>query len=268
MSSRPALLCFALVACSSHQVIVPEPDEPTTATEPTSTPSIPTVEVATPEPPAKACTKMGCMSMLDLEVEHEAGKKGRWVVEVEADGQRGKCEMKLPLPRCGEPASRCEGTLPIMAREGDGCQKPPAEQALFPMTVGLTPEKLVVRITLDGRKIAEETITPLYETFQPNGPGCDPVCKKAEVRVTAGGSKTPPVRVTSDSEAAAVATKCARDRKMRGVWKSELVLANPQVQKVNDKWLVTFAEQRPAGKPQGAALFVTAAGGCAIAPQE
>ena len=266
-----AALSFGALACSPARGGVttadrepaltpnPEPAQP----EPTATP---TTTVAVPEPPVKACTKMGCMSTLGVVVQDKPGQKGAYVIEVEAGDQKGRCEARLPAPRCGEPWTRCEGTLPLMAKEGEICKKPPAEHTLPPLTIGAAPEKVIVRVLRDKKQVHEETVAPPYDALQPNGPGCEPTCKQAEIGVAVGGA--PPVRVKTDAEAVAAATKCARDRKTKGVWKSDLVYESPTVTKVGDKWLVTFNEQTPKGKPQGAALFVTAAGGCAYAPQE
>jgi hypothetical protein len=262
------LLLLGLVACSPASNVSPPSSEPvvTAAPQPTQGEPIPTATVAVPDPPPRACTKIGCMSTLDVAIEDKPGQKGAYVIEVEAGDQKGLCEMKMPAPKCGEPWTRCEGTLPLMAKEGEICKQPAKDQMLAPLTIGVAPEKVTVRVLRDKKKVHEETVAPPYKTVQPNGPGCEPTCKQAEIKVTVGGA--PPVRVRSDAEAITAATKCARDRKMKGVWKSELVFDKPTVNKVGEKWLVTFSEQTPKGKPQGAALFVTAAGGCEIAPQE
>ncbi len=279
MSTLLPLSLLFLLACSSSsaQVIGPEPlEEPatepsalpepsTSAAAPTASVAAPTASVAAPEP-AKACTKMGCLGLLDLRIESAPGKRGRYVVEVEADGMRGSCTMTLPYPKCGAPLSTCEGTLPVMAREGDACKVPAAEQTLLPMILGVAPERVTVRVTLDGKKLGEQTATPVYESVRPNGPGCDPVCKKATVTVVAGDK--PPVRVSSDADAAKVASKCVKERKLRGVWKSELLVDKPQVLKVDEDWSVFFSEKTPKGKPQGITILVTPAGGCRIQPMD
>jgi hypothetical protein len=262
------LLLLVLDACSPASDISQPSSEPVVgaAPRPTHGEPTPTATVSVPEQPPKACTKIGCMSTLDVAVEDKPGQRGAYVIEVEAGGEKALCEMKMPAPKCGEPWTRCEGTLPLMAKEGEICEQAAKDQTLAPLTIGAAPEKITVRVLRDKKKVHEETVTPPYETLQPNGNGCEPICKHAEVNVTVGGAA--PARVRSDTEAITAATKCARDRKMKGVWRSDLIFDKPAVNKVGDKWLVTFSEQTPMGKPQGAALFVTASGGCEIAPQE
>lgn len=84
----------------------------------------------------------------------------------------------------------------------------------------------------------------------------------------APSAEQPPVRVKLDADAVEAASKCVKERKLRGVWKSELLVDKPQVLKVDDDWSVFFSEKTPKGKPQGITILVTPAGGCHIQPMD
>ncbi len=45
-----------------------------------------------------------------------------------------------------------------------------------------TPEEVLIRVTTEAGTV-EQTFRPLYRTFRPNGPGCEPACRQALVRV-------------------------------------------------------------------------------------
>ena len=51
---------------------------------------------------------------------------------------------------------------------------------------GITPEKVTVVITWDNEEF-RQTFTPGYESFQPNGPDCPPVCKVAAIDIDLSG---------------------------------------------------------------------------------
>jgi hypothetical protein len=47
---------------------------------------------------------------------------------------------------------------------------------------GVTAEQMTVRVT-GGAGSSSQVVRPSYETSQPNGPGCPPICKQARVQV-------------------------------------------------------------------------------------
>lgn len=159
----------------------------TATAKPTATATPSATATATSEPTGKVCTKMGCMSNLLVEVvPSKAGfGKGSYKVEVVADGKKGSCELKLPLPACDKgQAAKCEGDLKLDLKEV-GCGKPVGEQSFGPLRFSEPPSELKVTVTKDNKRFAEGALKPDYKTLQPNGPGCDPVCKTAEAKVCA-----------------------------------------------------------------------------------
>lgn len=152
---------------------------------PTATAS-PTTTEPTGEPTSApvACTKKGCMGTLNLETKLTAPKPGNYEVDVVAGDLKGHCEVTFPYPKCGTMATRCEGTLPIMATE-TGCELPPAQQVFPQLVIGETPAAFSVKVTLAKKVIVEKKIDAQpYREFRPNGPGCGPVCQMGDAIVS------------------------------------------------------------------------------------
>lgn len=105
-------------------------------------------------PPQRACTLIGCESGLTVVLDDAPAEPYR--VEVSAPG-----ETEPRVVECSS-ASPCGGR--VFLRD-------------------FTPESATVRVVAGGDTVARE-VRPTYETLQPNGPGCPPTCRQAEVRVT------------------------------------------------------------------------------------
>jgi hypothetical protein len=59
-----------------------------------------------------------------------------------------------------------------------GCALPPAQHAIYGVTFrrGATPVNVDVVFSRDGQQVGEGAFTPIYESSQPNGPGCGDTC--------------------------------------------------------------------------------------------
>jgi hypothetical protein len=188
-------LCALVVACvTTLEDGEKTPDDASTATPATAAPTVTPTVAATVEPTASAsaptfgkiCTKMGCVGALTVAVDGGAKlAKGKYVVEVEADGKKGKCSFVAP-GFCGDKAPRCEGEVQLDLVTA-GCDKasekgaPPP--ALTELKLPTSPKSATVVVTRDGKKVGEAKLTPDYKENRPNGPDCDPVCKVAEARI-------------------------------------------------------------------------------------
>ena len=107
----------------------------------------------TPPPaPERACTLIGCSDGITVVVENAPAPP--YTVEV-------------VLPDGTSRTSRCEAA--------PGC-----DAGLF--VEGVTAEEVTVRVTA-GAGSSSQVVRPSYETAQPNGPGCPPICKQARVQV-------------------------------------------------------------------------------------
>jgi hypothetical protein len=64
--------------------------------------------------------------------------------------------------------------------------EPPAGQSArcegSSVTFGVAPAHVNVRLTWEGGAL-EKDLTPVYESFQPNGPDCPPVCRAGSVTI-------------------------------------------------------------------------------------
>lgn len=171
-------------------------EDPSTPTAPPAKPS----ETPTPsasvdgsttsrplEPIAKACTQMGCRSSLHIDVTGTKPGKGKYVIEVEADGKKTQCELSLPLKACDKgPSTTCKGDVKVELGES-GCALPPAEHSFGPIQLPDSPSAARVVIKKDGKPLADKRFTPAYKTLQPNGPDCEPTCKQAKEEICGGG---------------------------------------------------------------------------------
>ena len=127
----------------------------------------------------RACTEMGCTNGLILRVDPAKDwKSGNYVFEFVLDGRRVTCRGELPLKPCEEPSIRCD--KPGISIMESGCALPKTAHAFGDIQVEGDPRKIMARITHNGKTIVTRTIAPRYTTSQPNGPGCDPVCRSAQ----------------------------------------------------------------------------------------
>ena len=110
---------------------------------------------AQPPPPSEVCTLIGCESGLTVVV--EPAPSGDYAVRAEtADSARTvQCTA---LQRC-------------------------AEGAFF---ADFTPQRATVHV-IAGGDTTVQSVTPSYETLQPNGPTCPPTCRRATVTVRRTG---------------------------------------------------------------------------------
>lgn len=195
MTNGSLLLAAAsLLAASCSTTVTREPPEtdgpPATQTPTATVEPVPTqVATAAPteEPAPKMCTKIGCSDGLSVGLDLPL-KTGKYLVEVEAGDKKGKCEIVVPFPACGTPATRCEGTLPLFAAE-NGCGGPVDKMTFSPIRIGEAPESVMVNVKHNGVTVLGGLFKPEYKTTQPNGPDCPPTCKQAE-HVLSAKSKT------------------------------------------------------------------------------
>ncbi len=187
---RTALVVAAasfLAACSPAS---PDPASPDPAgegggaaepaqTEPTSTAA---TSAPTAEPPV-ACTRIGCMDGLEIAFTPEAPKAGTYSITVTAGSDSSTCEVVFPYPKCGTPATKCAGSIPMMVTE-TGCELPKDKQTFPKVRMGKAPAEIQIAVKLGKATLSDQKVTPTYEELRPNGPKCDPVCKQGKASVS------------------------------------------------------------------------------------
>lgn len=136
----------------------------------------------TPAPTAKICTEVGCLNGLVVDV--SAGRsgfgKGRYEIDVVADGKKAKCELAIPLVACDKgPSAKCTGDVKLSIGEA-GCALDPKEQGISTIAIEGSPAAVEITVKRAGKKIGAAKLTPAYKTLQPNGPDCPPTCKSGK----------------------------------------------------------------------------------------
>jgi hypothetical protein len=162
--------------------------EPTA--DPTDAPEAAPSASAAPNPAVLTCTEANCMDGLGISMSPEPPKAGTYSITVAAGSQSATCEVIFPYPPCGTTATKCSGTLPMMAIES-GCELPKDKQTFPKVGVGAAPEEVRVTVTRGKTKLVDKKVKPTYEEIRPNGPKCGPVCHfgKVEIPWQATGTK-------------------------------------------------------------------------------
>jgi hypothetical protein len=136
-------------------------------------------EMSTPTS-GEACTDIGCMDGLLIQVTPiEAWPHGDYLFSIEHDGTTTTCEGSLPLPACETRAISCDGSEPLITESG--CALDPAAHAFGDIMFTTTPAAVTVEVSIDGETVGTGSFDPEYQTIQPNGPGCEPICTTAAV---------------------------------------------------------------------------------------
>lgn len=133
--------------------------------------------------PGRACTEIGCIDGLRIELEpSQAWTPGHYTFYFKADGAEQTCEATLPLPGCDTPAVTCSGAS--FAQLGaSGCALPAAQHGFASIEFPDALPRVQVRVERDGQSLVDRTLAPSYQTVQPNGPDCGPVCRSASERL-------------------------------------------------------------------------------------
>jgi hypothetical protein len=130
----------------------------------------------------KSCTAIGCDDGFTVAFSPDSGwKPGAYRFIIDIDGQVTTCEGALPLQACSAgPSLTCTPASARISLGESGCALPPEQHGFSGLRVGGSPVQLVsVTIGQDARNLVQKTFTPTYETSQPNGEGCEPVCNSA-----------------------------------------------------------------------------------------
>lgn len=125
------------------------------------------------------CTLIWCADGFSLRTEpSEAWPPGAYRFVIEADGETVTCTGSLPLPPCGTRAITCDRD-DVVEIDESGCALPASQQAFSGLNFPGNPETVTIELQRDGSTLTRRTFTPAYQTTQPNGPGCEPICTQA-----------------------------------------------------------------------------------------
>lgn len=127
---------------------------------------------------------MGCKSGMELELARSTPwPAGTYRITLRVDDESASCEGKLPLEPCERGATfRCSD--PSLSVSESGCALPPDQHAIAGLASTATAaSKVSLVIEHQGSIQATAQLTPTFQTLQPNGPGCDPVCETASMKL-------------------------------------------------------------------------------------
>lgn len=160
--------------------------------------------------PPRACTEMGCLDGLRIELKSDAWPDGVYRFEVEADGASIVCQGSLPLPACGTAAITCDQGGVIVGESG--CALPPAQHSFSELIFEGAPERVSLNVEHEGAIRVTHEVQPEYRTVTPNGPDCEPTCTQASLvleisaPVVGAAAQSPPA--AADGTASAAAPPC------------------------------------------------------------
>lgn len=144
---------------------------------------------------ATSCTEIGCGDGVSMQLRlDERTAMTTTSVLLSMDGVSSRCELEHPadldqfIP-CGEGVEAslqrtvvCESTTAPNGDESESC-RPDGGFALG-LTVFGTPQLVAMELTPAGGEARSFTVQPRYETTRPNGPDCDPVCRRADIELS------------------------------------------------------------------------------------
>ena len=139
-----------------------------------------------------ACTLIGCHDQFSATVTVDSTKvpAGRHTVTVTIDGAATSCSFQLPPTNdpVNDPCSAGFAMTVVPAQSCTTTQSATvASQQCQPIdgvfveniSIDGTPRSIEVQQTVGGTVIFDQTVTPTYQTNEPNGPGCGPTCHQA-----------------------------------------------------------------------------------------
>lgn len=144
----------------------------------------------------KACGDVGCQDQVRATVATASGAfpSGMHKIEVTSDGVVISCAFAFPLatlssggtasPSC--PAGLTVDVLPATictSSDTDAAKTiqcaPVSSQFVEQIAVLGKPVQVRVQQSIDGTGVLDQTVTPSYQSNQPNGAGCAPTCQLA-----------------------------------------------------------------------------------------
>ena len=140
------------------------------------------------------CTLIGCEDQFSATVTVDATlvPPGTHTVNVVADGAATLCTFTFPPAASnGGLAAQCSTGLTVFVQPATVCTttrsgtvtsqqcQPIDGKFTESIWVSGTPTVVQVQQLVGGTVILDQTISPTYQTNEPNGPGCGPTCHQA-----------------------------------------------------------------------------------------
>ena len=133
------------------------------------------------EPGAKVCTEIGCTNGFVASLNHPSWAAGTYRFDIQIDGEKFTCLTSLPFASCNLPQP-CDSDK---VRIGlSGCALPSSNHSVSDIGTSLVNfSEMKLKITRNTEILLDKSLRPTFKTSQPNGPGCEPVCRNANESV-------------------------------------------------------------------------------------
>lgn len=126
------------------------------------------------------CTQIGCVDGITISISPDyQWKPGIYAFNFTIDGKSIKCKGTLPLASCEGHNLTCDGEGVLITESG--CALPPDAHGFGDIMLESSGSSLALNISRDGQSIAHGNWRVQYNTSQPNGAGCGPICRQATV---------------------------------------------------------------------------------------
>jgi hypothetical protein len=127
---------------------------------------------------SKECTLIGCVDSFEVRFTGATAAPGRYQIEVVADGVPSSCQVTLPR-ECGTPPM-CSSTDSTWRLATSGCSVSGGEpQRVDGIVFHRAPAALDFVVRRDDVVVGGGSAQPSYQESQPNGPDCEPLCRRA-----------------------------------------------------------------------------------------
>jgi hypothetical protein len=148
----------------------------------------------------RSCTEMGCSDGAWVTLAPEGAlATGAYEMTIVTPEQTHVCDFKIPedLPPRGSITSiTCQPTLDLGLQQKAECTETRTGDSVsqsctpipdrYTLTLNLpgTPQSVSIEVLRDGAELLDVTRSLSYVSARPNGPGCEPVCRQANIDLT------------------------------------------------------------------------------------
>jgi hypothetical protein len=137
-----------------------------------------------------SCTQIGCTDVFTLNMSLSSGEKPNISIDLLVDGVAVSCPA-LDGQTVVACAANVTGTMVqeedcVQSQQGSAVTQTCTGTGVFHVSVAIAgaPRSVAYTAKLDGAVVGQDTVTPSYRDFSPNGSDCAPSCKQAAVDVT------------------------------------------------------------------------------------
>ena len=126
---------------------------------------------------------MGCYDMVSITLDDAELSDGHWEVELSSpDTSSHVCELPIPLDTRAELVCS-DGLYLAIPFDESATRRIDRIEVLLD---GEPPAELTLSFRHDGADVASAVIEPSYDSFRPNGRGCEPTCQVASEALSLG----------------------------------------------------------------------------------